>query len=193
MTAPLDSPTPAGSLDSLRSRAQALASEQRYADAIDLASGVLRAGPDQALERLLVEWRCREFDTRPASQARQDWPPAYADPFPQLRGLPEIEKVRASVSGSTSLGSVKMSRGAGTMIAVLLKDLAARERAARFAIRSKPARTARTHTLVSTPPISAQAPQQTALLNVRMMARRPSRRENGGTLDHQGRRARWAS
>lgn len=96
MTAPLDLPTQAGSLDSMRARAESMASERRYAEAIALASQALQAGPDEALERLLVEWRCREFDTRPASQARPDWPPAYADPFPQLRGLPEVEKDQLS-------------------------------------------------------------------------------------------------
>ena len=104
MTEILDFPIQSGSRDSLRARAQALASERRYAQAIAAASGVLQAGPDEELERSLVQWRCREFDTRPASLARQDWPPAYADPFPGLRGLPEIDK--GQLSADVLAGSI---------------------------------------------------------------------------------------
>lgn len=60
-------------------------------DAIRQATTRNRAAPDGRLERKLAEWRNRAFATLPPATPRPDWPPAYADPFPGLTGVPEIQ------------------------------------------------------------------------------------------------------
>lgn len=70
--------------------ARELAEQQRYVEAIAMATRHLRHAEDTLLEQLLVEWRCRAMATMPATTARADWPPVYADPFPHTEALPEI-------------------------------------------------------------------------------------------------------
>lgn len=91
-------------MEALRERAMIMASEHRYAQAIALAGQCLDNGNDETLERLLVEWRCRQFATAPVTPARQDWPPAYADPFPDVPGLPEIQPHQ--LNAATLAGSI---------------------------------------------------------------------------------------
>lgn len=103
------SPTPITSPRSLdaataRATAEALAAEGRVGEAIELASGFCRLQPDAQLEYRLVQWRCEAFAKVDASRPRADWPPQYPDPFPETKGLPEIE--RGQLSTETIAGGI---------------------------------------------------------------------------------------
>src|SRR5436190_12864399 len=75
----------------LRASALALAADGRYREAIALATEHNRAEGDEELERLLVRWRMSAFAEPGQAAANADWPPVFADPFPGLTGLPEIQ------------------------------------------------------------------------------------------------------
>jgi hypothetical protein len=71
-------------------RAQALAAQGRYREAIDLAVQENRRRRDPMLEYWLARWRHSAFDATVTYQGRPDWPPAVADLFPDVQGPPEI-------------------------------------------------------------------------------------------------------
>lgn len=104
MTTAFEFDAPGATFGVLREPAMLAAAEQRFAQAIALANKCLDGEPDELLERLLVEWRCRQFATVPVPPARQDWPPAYADPFPGVAGLPEIQ--RHQLNAATLAGGI---------------------------------------------------------------------------------------
>jgi hypothetical protein len=74
----------------LRATALALAAERRFAEAIVVGSQYNRSCRDEEIERLLVVWRMSAYATREKIVADPDWPPAFADPFPEVAGVPEI-------------------------------------------------------------------------------------------------------
>src|SRR4249920_1455869 len=74
----------------LRAAALTMAAERRFAEAIALGTEYNRACPDEEIERLLVVWRMSALATREMIVPDADWPPAFADPFPGVSGVPEI-------------------------------------------------------------------------------------------------------
>jgi len=60
----------------------------RAIEHVTTANRALRA-PD--LERQLVAWRAAAFAALAPATPRPDWPPQFADPFPDVPGLPQIE------------------------------------------------------------------------------------------------------
>jgi len=86
-----DSATAVSPQPDLRASALAMAAEGRYAEAIVLATRHNRDGVDEELERLLVGWRMAAFSARPPAVADANWPHDYADPFPGVVGVPEIQ------------------------------------------------------------------------------------------------------
>jgi hypothetical protein len=108
----------------LRASALASAAQGRYRDAIRLATLHVRAGADEELERLLVSWRMAAFAELAKAGPNEPWPPAYADPFPGLSGLPEIPA--AELTTQVLAGAI-LHHGA-----LLVRGLVSEEDAAKF-------------------------------------------------------------
>jgi hypothetical protein len=90
MTEPASADSLSPGRTDLKGAAKAMAAEGRYVEAIAAATALNRLHPDEELERLLVVWRIAAFAARAQTEPDPDWPPAFADPFPGLSGLPEI-------------------------------------------------------------------------------------------------------
>jgi hypothetical protein len=74
----------------VRDKARALALRGDFQGAIAYASSENRRVRDSQLERWLVQWRHRAFDSSRVSP-RPDWPPQALDLFAGCEGAPEIE------------------------------------------------------------------------------------------------------
>jgi hypothetical protein len=85
-------------VEKVRGQAEALAAQQRYAEAIEYATTENRRLHDPWLERQLARWRHEGFAACPVSSPRPDWPPVIADPFPDTEGPPEIRGAGALTS-----------------------------------------------------------------------------------------------
>lgn len=119
MTTPADSAVQAHS--DLRAQALAHAAEGRYVDAIELATEHNRIAADPELERLLVVWRMAAFAERANSAPNPNWPPEFADPFPGLSGLPEIQ---ASELNTNVLAGAILHHGALLVRGLISPDVA---------------------------------------------------------------------
>ena len=94
MTDPAAAISPQPDQHDLRATALALAAEGRFVEAIAAATRYNRTSPDEMIERLLVAWRLAAYPTLPQAAPDPDWPRAFADPFPDASGLPEIAAAR---------------------------------------------------------------------------------------------------
>jgi ectoine hydroxylase-related dioxygenase (phytanoyl-CoA dioxygenase family) len=90
--------------ETARDAAGHLAAEGRFEEAVALASHLCRDRADSELEYRMVQWRRQAFANVETSKPRADWPPAYPDPFPETRGLPEIH--RGQLSTETIAGGI---------------------------------------------------------------------------------------
>jgi hypothetical protein len=73
-------------------RADLLARAGRFADAVDVLTAEVEAHGGSGLETRLIELRREAAVSYSAGPGRSPWPPAYADPFPDVAGrLPEID------------------------------------------------------------------------------------------------------
>ncbi|MEZ5179789.1 MAG: hypothetical protein R2746_16345, partial [Acidimicrobiales bacterium] len=91
-------------VDVLLAEAAAAADEGRALAELDRLNALLDAGrlaPDPRLDRALVALRHAAFAELDRRPGRPTWPPAYADPFPQERGIPSaaLHALSAAVLG----------------------------------------------------------------------------------------------
>jgi hypothetical protein len=80
-------------------RARAMLAEQRFDEAIELATTENRSLQDPLLERQLAQWRQLGGAAAIATGSGPSWPPTMADPFPDAAGLPEIHGLAALTAG----------------------------------------------------------------------------------------------
>ena len=82
-------------------RAESLAADGNFRQAIDVATAANRTLEAPELERRIMVWRVQAFPTMDRTGGPSSWPPAFADPFPGLHGVPEIEfsELTAEVMG----------------------------------------------------------------------------------------------
>ncbi|HEY5972150.1 MAG TPA: phytanoyl-CoA dioxygenase family protein [Pseudoxanthomonas sp.] len=79
----------------LRARIISAAGQGRYREALLLLSGIEDLSADEELERFSVPWRIAAFHEQADGHGDlPQWPPQVADPFPGLKGLPEIPAAR---------------------------------------------------------------------------------------------------
>lgn len=72
-------------------QAQSMIADGAILRAIDLATRANRDLRAPELERQLVAWRSAAFTALGPARPRSVWPPQYADPFPDIEGLPQID------------------------------------------------------------------------------------------------------
>lgn len=85
--------------DDLKQATIDAAGQGRYRQALDWVAAHPELAADEEIERLAVLWRMSAFDEgSPARQERADWPPEFADPYPGLQGIPEIDAARLSTA-----------------------------------------------------------------------------------------------
>jgi hypothetical protein len=70
--------------------AQALADSGQFDEAIAYATTENSRARNATLERNLALWRNQAFGGIDRSQHRSQWPPVFADPFPENQALPEL-------------------------------------------------------------------------------------------------------
>ena len=104
----------------IRDRARALALRGDFDAAIAFASSENRRARDSQLERWLVQWRHRAFESRQVSP-RRDWPPQVPDLFAGCEGAPEIEGEHLTAA---TIGAGILHHGC-----VIVRGLIAREEA----------------------------------------------------------------
>lgn len=124
--------------DTAAQRARALAAEGRYRDAIALGRTLTRDAMTAALEREMRDWRNRAFYETATYHARSDWPPAYADPFPDhIDRIPEIDAARLDAAllggalhhhGSLIVRRLLPSAKAAACVAAIDRAFEAREK-----------------------------------------------------------------
>src|SRR5690606_38200417 len=90
-------------------RATALAAGGRYREAIALLMDENRRQPSVAIEQMLVRLRQDGYAAEPVRLPTTPWPPPLADPFPGLRGVPEVPA--RELSGAV-LGGAILHHGA---------------------------------------------------------------------------------
>lgn len=78
-------------------RAERLAARGDFRRAIDLATAANHTLRAPELERRIMVWRANGFPTMDRTRGPSSWPPSFADPFPGLRGVPEIDLSDLSV------------------------------------------------------------------------------------------------
>jgi hypothetical protein len=99
----------ASDVERLLAAARAAVAEGRALEAIDELSEPARRSADARLAAGLVELRHAAFRELPTAPGRPSWPLELADPFPDERGLPEIE---ASKLSCAVLGGAVVTHGA---------------------------------------------------------------------------------
>jgi hypothetical protein len=115
---------PSRILAQILDRAETLVASGDYRGAIDYATEANRGIRAAELERRLVSWRADAFATMDRSPGRSPWPARYSDPFPGLRGVPEIDAAELTVD---MLGGAFQHHGM-----LLVRDLIAGTDAARL-------------------------------------------------------------
>lgn len=85
----MNSPEPLFRSD-LWQEAQQHADASRYDDALRLACELNRTAANDEIERAIRLWRNCAFTARAHPGPAKDWPPAFPDPFPGLRTVPEV-------------------------------------------------------------------------------------------------------
>jgi len=70
--------------------ADGLADRGNFRLAIDVATAANHTFEAPELERRIMRWRANAFPTMDRTGGPSSWPPLFEDPFPGLRGLPEI-------------------------------------------------------------------------------------------------------
>jgi hypothetical protein len=78
--------------------ADGLAGRGNFRLAIDVATAANRTFQSPELERRIMVWRANAFPTMESTGAPASWPPSFADPFPGLRGLPEVNLAELTVA-----------------------------------------------------------------------------------------------
>jgi hypothetical protein len=78
-------------------RAERLAARGDFRRAIDVATAANHTLRAPELERRIMVWRANAFPTMNRSGGPSSWPQSFADPFPGLRGVPEIDLADLSV------------------------------------------------------------------------------------------------
>ena len=76
---------------SVLDQARAMVADGAILRAIDHVARANRALRTPELERQLIAWRAGAFAALGEATPRPDWPPTFADPFPDVPGLPQIE------------------------------------------------------------------------------------------------------
>ena len=87
----LDTLEPRVGLADVASRVDRMMAAGDALGAIEVAVEACGRAPSAELERRLVGWRMDAFAALRRAPGRADWPPRYADPFPDVQGLPAIE------------------------------------------------------------------------------------------------------
>ncbi|MCB0988093.1 MAG: hypothetical protein H6519_01530 [Microthrixaceae bacterium] len=84
---------------------QVVAGADRVMDAVGILTEEYRRDPDPELARQIVRLRHDAFGRDRAPSQRESWPPELADPFPDVRGVPEISaaEISAAVVGGAIL------------------------------------------------------------------------------------------
>jgi hypothetical protein len=72
-------------------RAESLAANGNFRQAIDVATAANHTLESAELERRIMVWRAQAFPTMDRTGGPSSWPPSFADPFPGFHGVPEIE------------------------------------------------------------------------------------------------------
>jgi hypothetical protein len=90
-------------------QAQAMIADGAILRAIEFATKANRTRHMRELERQLAVWRTQAFSQLDVARARPVWPPVYADPFPGIDGLPQID---ASALNADILGGSILHHGA---------------------------------------------------------------------------------
>ena len=101
--------TIAGDVSAIAANVNELLGKGRPSEAIRYAVEANRRAPSPELERLMVGWRIRAFHLTQHGGGRPDWPPQYADPFPDETGLPCVS---ADALTSEVLGGAIQHHGA---------------------------------------------------------------------------------
>lgn len=78
--------------------ADRLAGEGNFRLAIDVATAANHTFKSPELERQIMLWRANAFPTMDRMAGPSSWPQAFPDPFPALRGLPEINLADLTVA-----------------------------------------------------------------------------------------------
>ena len=104
--------------------AEALAAQGRYVDAVEALAAANRAERDPAVEIRLVELRFLAASRAEAPGGRAEWPPAYADPFPDVHG--QVPEARADELTTELMGGAVAHHGG-----LLVRGMFAPEQVAR--------------------------------------------------------------
>jgi ectoine hydroxylase-related dioxygenase (phytanoyl-CoA dioxygenase family) len=102
--------------------AEAFVAAGNFRLAIDIATAANHSLHAPELERRIMHWRANAFPTMDAKNAPSSWPQSFADPFPGIRGVPEIEFAKLSVE---IIGGAFQHHGS-----LLVRGLTTREQAA---------------------------------------------------------------
>ncbi|MBX3285274.1 MAG: phytanoyl-CoA dioxygenase family protein [Actinobacteria bacterium] len=104
--------------------ADALEAEGRLVEAVDVLAAHNRRHPDHDLEQRLIDLRHRAGASVRTPRDVGQWPPAYPDPFPGLRG--EIPEVAAGELTTELLGGAVVHHGALLVRGAFADDQVAR-------------------------------------------------------------------
>ncbi len=85
-------------------RADALVAQRHALDAIDELTSVYATSHDARIACKLVEVRHAAFPELPRVPGRPEWPPSFADPFPDAHGI--VEAAPASLTGDVLGGAI---------------------------------------------------------------------------------------
>ena len=76
--------------DALWQEARRHADASRYHDALQLACELNRIAANDEMEQAIRDWRSSAFAESAHPEPAKQWPPAFPDPFPGLKALPEV-------------------------------------------------------------------------------------------------------